>query len=67
MELTGKLERVLSSSRWFHATTKENYESIRQQGIIADFNRGKELDFGYGFYLTTSEKLAEGYLSRNIK
>lgn len=64
MELTDKIKRVLSSDKWYHATTIDNYNSIRQKGIIADFNRGKELDFGYGFYLTTSEKLAENYLFR---
>ena len=50
MELTDKIKRVLSSDKWYHATTIDNYNSIRQKGIIADFNRGKELDFGYGFY-----------------
>ena len=64
MEITEKLRRILSAEKWYHATTKENFNSIREKGIIADFNKGKELDFGYGFYLTTSEKLAESYLCR---
>ncbi len=64
MEMTEKLKNILSSDKWFHATTKSNYDSICKMGVVADFNRGKELDFGYGFYLTSSEKLAEGYLCR---
>lgn len=62
--MTDKLKKILSSDKWYHATTKQNYDNICQMGVVADFNRGKELDFGYGFYLTTSEKSAEGYLSR---
>lgn len=38
--------------------------NLRKNGIIADYNRGSELDFGYGFYLTTTAELAERYISR---
>ena len=64
MELPNKVIKALSAHKWYHATTKKNYESIRQHGVIADFNIGKELDFGYGFYLTTTSEKAENYLSR---
>lgn len=64
MELSNKLIKILSSNKWYHATTLSNYKNIRINGIIADYNRGTELDFGFGFYLTTTEKLAENYISR---
>lgn len=64
LELTTKVKNVLSSTRWFHATTKSNFENILEQGVIADHNRYSELDFGYGFYLTTTEKLAESYITK---
>lgn len=67
MELTQKQKNILSSSKWYHATTKENYENIRKTGVQSTYNIGNELDFGYGFYLTPSEKLAENYLVRLYK
>ena len=62
--LSDKLTRILSSTRWFHATTKSNYKNILSNGIICDYNRYGELDFGFGFYLTTTGKLAESYITR---
>lgn len=64
MELPAKIKHILSADKWYHATTKSNFENILSKGIIADHNRFSELDFGYGFYLTTSEKLAESFISR---
>lgn len=64
MQLSPKVYNALSSERWFHATTKSNFKNILESGIIVDFNKGKELDFGYGFYLTTTEILAESYITR---
>ena len=64
MELSPKIQATLSSHKWYHATTKSNYENLLKSGIIADYNRGSELDFGYGFYLTNNEKMAENYISR---
>lgn len=67
MELTEKQCKILSSDKWYHATTMENFYNIRRTGVVADYNRGKELDFGYGFYLTASQKMAENYLTRLYK
>ena len=64
MILTEKQIKILSSTKWYHATTKENYENIRKVGVQSEYNKGNELDFGYGFYLMPSEKLAENYLTR---
>lgn len=67
VELSQKIINILSSSRWFHATTMEDYESIRKNGIIVDYNRGNELDFGYGFYLSPKIDMSENYLRRLYK
>lgn len=67
LELSPKVIRKLSSTRWFHATTQSNYENILKQGVVVDYNRYGELDFGYGFYLTTEEKCAESYISRLLQ
>ena len=64
LDLPKKVERILFSDSWYHATTKSNFENILAQGVVADHNRYSELDFGYGFYLTTSGELAESYISR---
>lgn len=63
-EITGKLQRTLSAENWYHATTFSNYKNILATGVKADYNIGSELDFGYGFYLTTTENLAESYIAR---
>ena len=64
MELSDKIRHILSADRWYHATTRSSFENIVSKGVIADYNKSTELDFGYGFYLTTSEKLAESYISK---
>ena len=64
IDLSDKIKNILSGNKWYHATTKSNYENILDKGIIVDYNRKRELDFGYGFYLTTTEKLAESYITR---
>ena len=42
----------------------ESHNNILREGIIYDYNRYGELDFGFGFYLTPSKKLAESYITR---
>lgn len=64
LELTTKVRNALSSTQWFHATTKSNFVNIVDKGVVFDYNRCSELDFGYGFYLTTTAKLAESYISK---
>lgn len=64
MEPSQKIQTTLSSHKWYHATTKSNYENLIKSGVIADYNRGNELDFGFGFYLTNTSEMAEKYISR---
>lgn len=42
----------------------QSYLNIKRSGIHADFNKGHQLDFGYGFYLTISADYAESYTKR---
>lgn len=67
MELPNKVIKALSSKKWYHATTLEGYNSIKERGVIVDYNCGTPLDFGYGFYLTTTAEFAESYISRVFK
>jgi len=43
---------------FYHGTTPEVAESIRQQGVSLDFTR-PNADFGRGFYTSTSQETAE--------
>lgn len=67
IELPQKIIKAISSTMWYHATTLESYHNIKKNGIIVNYNSGSELDFGYGFYLTTTAELAESYISRLYK
>lgn len=64
LELPPKITKILSQDRWYHATTMEGYYSIRHSGILVDYNKGSQLDFGFGFYLTTTRELAESFIGR---
>lgn len=64
MDLSSKIASRLSSNAWYHATTLDGFHNILEKGVLADFNRGRELDFGYGFYLTEKAKMAENYIAR---
>lgn len=64
MEIPQKLQKALASSTWYHGTTLAGYQSLCEKGVIADFNAGSELDFGYGFYLSPTAASAESYISR---
>lgn len=64
MQLSGKITNILSSNKWYHATTMDGFLSLKQNGVIAKYNQGKPLDFGYGFYLTLNEEMAERYIKR---
>lgn len=67
IKLPQKVINAISSTTWYHATTLESYHNIKEKNVIVDYNSGSELDFGYGFYLTTTAKLAENYISRLYK
>lgn len=55
---------------WYHATSEVYFKRILEKGIIADCNKGSELDFGFGFYLTPSlewvKKYAQGFNNPRI-
>lgn len=54
----------LNRNEWYHGTTVDGAENIRNIGVIANYNLGSELDFGMGFYLTDTYERAESYISR---
>ena len=64
MQLPEKISNILSSHKWYHATTMDGFLSLKQHGVIANYNQGKPLDFGYGFYLTLNPDMAERYIQR---
>lgn len=63
-ELSGKIKKQLSQNSWYHGTTYSNWNSICQNGILANYNEDTSdaLDFGYGFYLAPSQERAEHYI-----
>lgn len=54
----------LNQDLWYHATTIENAENIAENGVIAKYNFGAELDFGPGFYMTDTYEHATSFISR---
>lgn len=64
MVLSSKIRNILNASSWYHATTLPYMHNIIKTGLRIDYNKGNELDFGYGFYLTTTEKMAERYITQ---
>jgi len=62
--LQGKIRKYLSNTRWFHATTLDEWYYINQKGVIAEINRetSDDLDFGYGFYMTNDSLKAEKFI-----
>lgn len=54
----------LNHNVWYHGTTIKSAENIENQGVLANYNRKRELDFGPGFYLTDSHERATSYISR---
>lgn len=67
MELRSRTKKILESKTWYHATTKADYLKIIEQGVKFDVSWGSELDFGPGFYLAPKQKMAEDFISRQIK
>ena len=58
--------KYINQDSWFHGTTLKSLENIRSIGIKADYNRGYELDFGYGFYLAPHFNQAGNYIKRML-
>ena len=50
------------NTTWYHATQAGFAKSIIKNGVIANINNNKPLDFGYGFYLTPNKEWATNYL-----
>ena len=66
MGRAAKITNVLSSNKWYHGTTLDGYNNIKERGVIVDYNIGHQLDFGFGFYLAPTAKMAESYISRTM-
>lgn len=65
-QLKEKYKEKLRQNIWYHATTEDCLESL-EKGILVNFNKGKELDFGQGFYLTPDLDMAIRYIESMIK
>lgn len=62
-----KIKKYLSQKKWYHGTTLDNAKKIRKMGVIADYNKGNELDFGFGFYLTPKKDQASSFIKRILE
>lgn len=60
--MKSKVRKYLSSDKWYHATTLDGFKKICDMGVKADYNKGTELDFGCGFYLTPQRDRAETFI-----
>ena len=67
LDITNKMIKYLSIDKWYHGTTLDGWKSICKFGVLANYNIGNELDFGYGFYLTPKQKEAEKYILNLLK
>ena len=63
-ELSPKYIKRLANRQWFHATDNEGLHNILKMRVLSDYNKGSELDFGFGFYLSPSLEDAENYINR---
>lgn len=59
-------DEYLSNNIWYHATQANYARAIIKNGIIANINKNKPLDFGYGFYLTENKQWAMKYLKEQL-
>ena len=55
-----------SNTKWYHATSTDFAFSIISKGVLAEINKTKPLDFGYGFYLTPNKEWACKYLTEQL-
>ena len=65
--MNSKIRKYLSNDKWYHGTTLYNAKKIIDNGIIVDYNKGNELDFGYGFYLTPKKEQAESFITKILE
>lgn len=59
-------DKYINQNTWFHGTTLKRWNKICEKGILANYNKGLEADFGYGFYLAPKYKQAESYINRML-
>jgi hypothetical protein len=57
-------KKYLQQDTWFHGTTLLGWQEMCKLKVKCDYNRGNELDFGYGFYMTPTYAQAENYINR---
>lgn len=61
--------RFKLTTEWYHGTFYDSYQNIKEKGI--DYNLAvktkRRLDFGPGFYLTSSRQQAERYISKKYE
>lgn len=62
-----KTKNALSKNEWYHATTLDKAINIHRNGIIVDYNKGNELDFGYGFYLAKDYDKAQNFIVKQLE
>ena len=69
MEITTKLKNRLSKNIWFHGTKLSSWINIKENGVLADYNKetASDLDFGYGFYLSPTAQKAEQFITRELQ
>lgn len=60
------LQKYMQQETWFHGTTLSGWYDLCKYGVLSDFNKGNESDFGCGFYLAPKYKQAESYILRYI-
>ena len=65
--MKSKVRKYLSSDKWYHATTLDGFKKICDMGVKADYNKGNELDFGFGFYLTPQRDKAETFIKNVLE
>lgn len=59
-------DKYLKQNIWFHGTTLSGWKELCKYKVKCDYNKGTELDFGYGFYLTPRFQQAENYINRML-
>ncbi|MFV0393979.1 MAG: DUF3990 domain-containing protein [Coprobacillaceae bacterium] len=61
-----QLEKYINQDTWFHDTTLARWENMCKSKVIFDYNRGTELDFGFGFYMAPKYQQAKNYIKRML-
>lgn len=65
--MSDKFEKYLKMEKWYHGTTLDGWYKICKDGVQCKYNKGHELDFGYGFYLMPDVKKAERFITKVLE